>query len=228
MSSLAAIQHIVDAERCDEGKAIGQLVTAIIHRKVGMRLCDPKRGGRPVFFPPGIENYPKRKTGLAVPKIVYPGTDIPFVLPPDIEKGPLFASIGPGGGPMVSPGTRQVPTPDMWRTAGIRMTDGAVRFRYFPKVRWYGFDVLREQVLRIWPAQRRSTTAAERKALDWLVRDLKDRGTDAVSKSERRKIAISKFGISERAFDDRIWPEAIRTAGLDKASNPGRKRKSPQ
>jgi hypothetical protein len=228
MSSLAAIQHILDAERCAEGEAIGHLITAIIHRKVGMRLCHPKRDGRPVIFPPSTENYPKRNIELAAPPIVYPGTDIPFHMPPDKEKHSMYASIGPGGSPMVSGGTPKVPTPDMWPTAQIRPTDGAVRFRCFRKRQWYGLDVLREQVLRIWPAKRRFTTAAERKALDWLVRDLKERGTDSVSKSERRQYAISKFGISGRAFDDRIWPESIRITGFSAASNRGRKRKSPR
>jgi hypothetical protein len=51
---------------------------------------------------------------------------------------------------MVSPGARHQPPPEAWKNADLR-TDGTVEFGSEGK-RWQ-FEVLRDQVLRIWPNQ---------------------------------------------------------------------------
>jgi hypothetical protein len=73
------------------------------------------------------------------------------VFPPGIDQL-IPAGAGPRGGPEVSPGTRQNPSPDDWRKAKIR-ANGALRFRFYKTLKWYAFEVLRENVLRIWPLQ---------------------------------------------------------------------------
>jgi hypothetical protein len=133
------------------------------------------------------------------------------VFPPGIDK-----IADPDGGPGFSPGIRQIPSPDLWRSANIRAA-GTVNF--FGK--WYAFELRRDDILRIWP--RRSTRAAELRALKWLIGDLKERGVRAVSKATRRKHAIEKFGISSRAFDERVWWQALAETGLSEASRAGRK-----
>lgn len=62
----------------------------------------------------------------------------------------LTTHTGPGATPMVSPGRGRVPPPQAWTKADIG-ADGTVTFG--PDTLRYQFEVLREQVLSIWPAQ---------------------------------------------------------------------------
>jgi hypothetical protein len=124
---------------------------------------------------------------------------------------------------MTSVSGRQLPSPKQWQTAKIR-ANGTVRF-FGEEWPWYAFEVRREDILRIWPRLRgRSTSAAELRALNWLKRDLKERGVKTVSKTARREYAIKEFGISRRGFDERIWPRALEETGLShEASQAGPK-----
>jgi hypothetical protein len=55
---------------------------------------------------------------------------------------------GPGSGPEVSPGARYQPSPEAWTNARIGV-NGKVAFG--PKAPRYQFEVLRQQVVRMWP-----------------------------------------------------------------------------
>jgi hypothetical protein len=147
------------------------------------------------------------------------------IFPPGADKS-ITHHTGPGSTPVLSPGSRQNPSLKNWQTAEIR-ADGTANF-YGRGTPDYRFEVLRENVLRIWPDSQRSTALHENKALLWLVRDLQDRGAKGVTKSERRDFAVKEFHISARGFDDRVWLEAIRQSGLGEASKAGRKPKSPR
>jgi hypothetical protein len=57
--------------------------------------------------------------------------------------------FGPGATPMLSPGSRQIPTPEDWRNAKI-LASGVVRF-FGGRSRPYAFKVHRADDLRIWP-----------------------------------------------------------------------------
>jgi hypothetical protein len=123
---------------------------------------------------------------------------------------------------MLSPGLA-----GLWQFAKIH-ADGTVFFSP-PGPNQIGplqFAVSRQRILAMWPLKNRSTTAAEQRCLKWLIQDLKQRPHQEVSKSERRQRAKKDFGVTIRAFDDRIWPEALKQTGLaDVASQPGRKSK---
>jgi len=89
-------------------------------------------------------------------------------------------------------------------------------------------EVLRKDVLQFWPKRQRSRSA-ERNCLQWLVQDLKSRGVKTVSKGDRRQHAHSTFGVSRRAFDDRVWPDGLEELEPELralASTAGRKQKS--
>jgi hypothetical protein len=142
------------------------------------------------------------------------------IFPPWADAGPS----GPGRTPALSVGSRQVPTLANWRRALIRAS-GKANF-YGDRTPDYPFEVLRENVLRIWPNNQRWSALNENRALQWLVSDLKNRGVQQVTKSERRDFAVKEFRISKRRFDNMVWPDAIRQTGLGEASKAGRKLKS--
>jgi hypothetical protein len=73
------------------------------------------------------------------------------IFPPGIDRSITFNTGLPT--PMLSPGSRQLPTRENWKQAEIRMT-GFVKF--FDRPPWYPFEVLRENVVRLWPGQLRS------------------------------------------------------------------------
>jgi hypothetical protein len=144
-----------------------------------------------------------------------------WAIPKELE---FFAPVGPGATSMLSPGVCRQPPAEAWAEADVG-ADGMVAFG--PDTSRYRFEVLRENVLRIWPNRQRSTSAAEKACLKWLLQDLQERGTSTVSKTERRSFARGEFGISHRAFD-RVWTEAVEKSGYEEASRGGRKRKSTQ
>jgi hypothetical protein len=118
---------------------------------------------------------------------------------------------------MLSPGLGE-----LWEFAEIH-PDGAVTVGQFGPLQ---FTLPRERVLAIWPILKKSTSANEQKCFKWLIGDLRERGTDQVTKSDRRSYAIEQFGVSIRAFNYRIWPHALKETGLtDVASRAGRKLK---
>jgi hypothetical protein len=122
----------------------------------------------------------------------------------------------------VPKGSYQIPSPNLWAEAEI-LSDGAVKFDLSGSA--YQFEVIRENVLRLWPDRSRSTIASEQRCLEWFIRDLRDRGVETVSKTERRQFAKCHFGISVRGFD-RVWRKALDETGLEeKGVRAGRKRK---
>jgi hypothetical protein len=145
------------------------------------------------------------------------------IFPPNADKS-FFHNPGPGKTPVTSPGSRQNPSLENWGRARIRV-NGTANF-YGAGTPDYPFEVLRENLLRIWPNKQHSSALNENKALQWLVSDFKDRGVKAISKSERRDHAVKEFGISESGFNRRVWPRAIDQTGLGAASKAGRKSKS--
>ena len=89
-----------------------------------------------------------RKIGARLPDAKSPRRLAIF--PPWMEHSFLRGG-GPGASPVTSPGSRQIPSPDLWRSAKIRAA-GTVNF--FGKASpWYAFKVLRAQVSQIWPDQ---------------------------------------------------------------------------
>jgi hypothetical protein len=115
----------------------------------------------------------------------------------------------------------------LWQFAGIH-PDGTVTFGPLGpnQIGPLQFTVPRELVFSIWPFRNRSTAPAEQRCLKWLIQDLEQKGYQEVSKSERRQHAKKEYGVTIRAFNDRIWPEALKQTGLaDVASQPGRKSK---
>jgi hypothetical protein len=150
-------------------------------------------------------------------------TDSP-IFPPWASQS-IFHHTGPGKTPALSPGSRKNPSPKQWRTAQVH-ADGTVNF-YGSGTPNYQFEVLRENVLRIWPRQQSSTSAAEGGALKWLVRDLKERGVETVSKSKRFEQAREQFRISQRGFE-RIWPQALRETSMASAGTRAGRKKLPR
>jgi hypothetical protein len=148
------------------------------------------------------------------------------VFPPGAEHS-IFAGFGPGASSMTSVGIRQIPRPKRWRTAEIR-ADGTVNF-FGEGSPWYAFEVLRENVERIWPLGQRSTIAKERRAREWLKRRLLElgvKGVKTMSKAALREYAIEQFGIKRRGFDERVWPQALAEISIEisnAASRAGRK-----
>jgi hypothetical protein len=69
------------------------------------------------------------------------------IFPPWAEKTITFYEGPPT--PMLSPGSRQIPARNLWAKAKIRVS-GTVRF-FNNRSPWYKFEVLRANVLRIWP-----------------------------------------------------------------------------
>lgn len=66
---------------------------------------------------------------------------------------------------------------------------------------------------------------AEAKALEWLIRDIEQ--NPASPKSSRREYAVRQFGIKVRAFDDRVWKDALKNSDKKGAlTKAGRKPKS--
>jgi hypothetical protein len=77
-----------------------------------------------------------RKIGALLRDPKSPGRSAIF--PPGADQS-IFAGIG----------IRQIPSPKQWQTAKIR-ANGTVRF-FGEGSPWYAFEVLRENVLRLWP-----------------------------------------------------------------------------
>jgi hypothetical protein len=196
MPAKEALAHIRQTDRCSASSAISQLKAAMSDGQIGARL--------PNQDPKSRHRHPTA------------------IFPPWMKHS-IFVGRGPGASPMISIGDRQQPGPKEWRTAEIR-ANGTARF-FGEGWPWYGFEVLREQILRIWPPLRgRSTSAAESRALAWLKRDLTKRGVKSVSKPDRRAHALREFKISCRAFDERVWPRALEETGLrNEGSRAGRK-----
>jgi hypothetical protein len=129
-------------------------------------------------------------------------------------------NIGPF--PIAAP-SDSIPRPEMWITAQINV-DGTVLFSGADIAR--PFKVIRENVLRIWSSQTRSTSAQENCCLKWLIEDLKNRSAKSTSKNERYTYAAREFGISKRGFE-RVWRKALENAPQgESAIRPGRKRKN--
>jgi len=130
-------------------------------------------------------------------------------------------------------GSRDRIESNRWASAAI-FRDGLVSFNWpsagvpapGQEPRRFLVEVFRKDVLQLCERQR-STGAAERSCLLWLVDDIKRRGVDNVSKSDRRQYAVANFDVSPRAFDDRIWPDALDKLEPElraKASLAGRKK----
>jgi hypothetical protein len=75
------------------------------------------------------------------------------IFPPYGDKSTAFF-----GFPAVSPGSRQIPTCAQWAKAKIQ-AKGTVRF-FGDASPWYEFEVLRENVLRVWTAQPKLSSAS--------------------------------------------------------------------
>jgi hypothetical protein len=73
----------------------------------------------------------------------------------------------------------------------------------------------------------RSTSAAEKRATQWLIKDLKEHGVEGKSKGERREHCKKHFSVSVNGFNTRVWPEALADTGLtEKATKAGRKKRT--
>jgi hypothetical protein len=73
---------------------------------------------------------------------------------------------------------------------------------------------------------RAATSAKEKRALEWVIKDLRERGVEGTSKLDRLESCVKKFGVTTYGFNTRIWPEALRVARLtDAATKAGRKKR---
>jgi hypothetical protein len=101
-------------------------------------------------------------------------------------------------------------------------SDGMVRFG---ERDWQPFEVRRNEAMRIWPERTLTTSAAVKTAIVWLANELKKPGGTNIPKPKWRENVCKKFRVSQRQFNERVWPQAIARAGVeDKASHPGRKK----
>jgi hypothetical protein len=92
---------------------------------------------------------------------------------------------------------------------------------------WTDVQFRAEDVLAIWPAERRQeaaqTAAAETRMKGWLVEQMKAAPNAPTSKPEMRKRAeAAGHVVSDRAFI-RAWPIAVKEANAPAWSRPGRK-----
>lgn len=97
------------------------------------------------------------------------------------------------------------------------------------KIAWVeiNMDKLRAVLTNIVVPRTEKDSPEERKAREWLTRDLVEKQNNDRTKSIRCSDAMRLFGISKRAFNDRLWPEAVRNQALTKdMTKPGRPRKS--
>jgi hypothetical protein len=69
-------------------------------------------------------------------------------------------------------------------------------------------ETLAANIIRLTAPQQISKNDVEEKCLLWLLRQLNTDKTN-LRKGHYQNIALSKFGISRRAFRDRIWPRAV-------------------
>lgn len=97
----------------------------------------------------------------------------------------------------------------------------------FPFCRLVNISIFAAHLFKLWPEKSPSRAkkgdVSETKTFEWLIADIEK--NPKKSKSDRCDEAMRSFKISRRAFNDRVWPDAVKTTGKEELTKAGRKPK---